>query len=228
MNRVYLVRHGENPANLTKEFSCRKVDYSLTEKGRLQAAQTADYFAGRKIDELFSSPLKRAMETAREIALKTGKPFAVLEEFREIDVGDIEDIPPDRGSWVLYGKVVKEWLAGNSDCSFPNGENRTMLLERFRRGIRKAVEGKDGKRIVIVGHGGIFTTGVADLCGIEDQRGFLSIESYNCSISELEVDIGEKGLEAKLNAWGDIGHLSGIARQLVESVPESARVKNLL
>ena len=37
MNRIYLVRHGENTANLTKEFSHRRVDYSLTPKGILQA-----------------------------------------------------------------------------------------------------------------------------------------------------------------------------------------------
>ena len=43
MNLVYLVRHGENPANLLKQFSYRKVDYPLTEKGVLQAEQTAAY-----------------------------------------------------------------------------------------------------------------------------------------------------------------------------------------
>ena len=37
MNRVYLVRHGENLAHLTKEFSYRKVDYPLTPKGVMQA-----------------------------------------------------------------------------------------------------------------------------------------------------------------------------------------------
>ena len=41
INRIYLVRHGENRANLTKEFSYRLVDYPLTEKGILQAQQTA-------------------------------------------------------------------------------------------------------------------------------------------------------------------------------------------
>ncbi len=40
MIRLFLVRHGENPANLTKEFSYRKVDYPLTKKGQLQARQT--------------------------------------------------------------------------------------------------------------------------------------------------------------------------------------------
>ncbi len=44
MIKIYLVRHGENVANLTKEFSHRKVDHSLTPKGRLQAKQTAAYF----------------------------------------------------------------------------------------------------------------------------------------------------------------------------------------
>jgi len=33
MNHLFLVRHGENLANLTKEMSCRRVDYSLTPKG---------------------------------------------------------------------------------------------------------------------------------------------------------------------------------------------------
>ena len=45
MNHLYLVRHGENVANLTKEFSCCKVDYSLTAKGVLQAQQTAHALA---------------------------------------------------------------------------------------------------------------------------------------------------------------------------------------
>ena len=41
MTHLYLIRHGENLANLTKEFSYLKVDYPLTPKGKLQAAQTA-------------------------------------------------------------------------------------------------------------------------------------------------------------------------------------------
>ena len=64
LNRLYLVRHGENMANLTKEFSYRHVDYSLTPKGVLQAQQTAAYFTDKHIHEIYTSPLKRAVETA--------------------------------------------------------------------------------------------------------------------------------------------------------------------
>ena len=42
MQRVFLIRHGENQANLTKEFSYRLVDYPLNAKGILQARQTAE------------------------------------------------------------------------------------------------------------------------------------------------------------------------------------------
>ncbi len=49
MIKIYLVRHGENVANLTKEFSHRKVDHSLTPKGRLQAEQIAAYFKDIRI-----------------------------------------------------------------------------------------------------------------------------------------------------------------------------------
>ena len=60
MNTLYLIRHGENPANITKEFSHRLVDYSLTPKGVLQAQQTGEYFKNKQIDAIYCSPLKRA------------------------------------------------------------------------------------------------------------------------------------------------------------------------
>ena len=47
VNTLYFVRHGENPANLTREFSYKMVDYPLTENGIQQAEQTAAYFASR-------------------------------------------------------------------------------------------------------------------------------------------------------------------------------------
>ncbi len=56
MNRLYLVRHGENRANITKEFSCRHVDYPLTPKGVLQAQQTAKHLAGEAADLIPGSP----------------------------------------------------------------------------------------------------------------------------------------------------------------------------
>jgi broad specificity phosphatase PhoE len=88
-NRIFLIRHGENPANLTKEFSSRIVNYSLTAKGRLQAHQTAAWFLDKEIQVVCTSPLKRAYETAKIIAYKLDVPIETLDHFREIEVGDL-------------------------------------------------------------------------------------------------------------------------------------------
>jgi probable phosphoglycerate mutase len=227
VNRVFLVRHGENPANVTKEFSCRKVNHPLTARGRLQAQQTAEWFSRIKLDEVWSSPLRRALETADQIVRFHPATVTLLEDFREMDVGDLEGMEPVEGAWDLYRGVLKEWLAGNPDAQFPGGESRRTLVGRFRRGLDQITKAKNGKTILVVGHGGIFTHGVAQLCGIADQKAFLSRENYNCSVSEVEVHREATGLRFVLRAWGEIGHLSGEAAQFIESVPVGSRAKNL-
>src|SRR5215472_16479183 len=99
-NILYLVRHGENPANLTKEFSYKLVDYSLTPKGVLQAEQTAAFFLRSiPLTAAYASPLKRAYETGEIIAQAQNLPVTALEEFREINVGEMEQRPPTEENW---------------------------------------------------------------------------------------------------------------------------------
>jgi broad specificity phosphatase PhoE len=72
MPRIYYVRHGENIANITREFSHKKVDYSLTEKGTKQAEATAGALEEKRICSIYCSPLKRAIETADVIGKRLG------------------------------------------------------------------------------------------------------------------------------------------------------------
>jgi len=122
-NQLYLVRHGENQANITKELSCRKVDYPLNEKGRLQAEQTGRYFLTQEIDEVYSSPLKRAVETAEIIGSSVSKEVVIMENFRELDVGELEDMGNSPEAWRLYFEVLKSWRNGTPERYFPGGDN---------------------------------------------------------------------------------------------------------
>ncbi|HUX39096.1 MAG TPA: histidine phosphatase family protein [Rectinemataceae bacterium] len=219
MNSVFLVRHGENRANITKELSHRHVDYPLTEKGRLQAEQTARHFAALKVDEVYSSPLKRALETAEAIAGGRGDRVRVLEEFREVNVGSLELAPDLDGSWRLYKEIVLGWLAGARERSFPDGENMVDLVERFRRGIAKVLAGKTDRNIVIVGHGGIFTFCVPEICDVGDRRRFFATESSNCAIGELGISMEDGEIRGKLRRWADVGHLHGEAADFVSAMP---------
>src|SRR5512142_223625 len=122
MNRLYLVRHGENPANLTKEFSYRRVDYGLTPKGSLQAKQTAELFKRQAIHAVYSSPLKRAAETAGIIAGELGLRVEIVEDLREVNVGDLEGQPVTPELWAHHDSIIADWLGGKPETRFPSGE----------------------------------------------------------------------------------------------------------
>lgn len=223
MNLVYLVRHGENPANLTHEFSHRKVDYPLTAKGRVQAEQTASYLRERGVDAVYASPLRRATQTAERIAAAVRQPVHVLEQFRELNVGVLEDLPPTRENWAVHDRVVAAWRVGRLEEAFPGGENYLMVLARMRDGMRLALDGREGQRIAIVGHGGIFTATVGALCPDMPLETIIGTPLHNCSITVLEVERAEQGMVARLLTWGSVEHLSGNAAELVPGTPQPAR-----
>jgi broad specificity phosphatase PhoE len=230
MNRLFLVRHGENLANLTKEFSSRRVDYSLTPKGILQSEQTAGHFlaaqgpgrASCNIHAVYSSPLKRARETAEIIASHLGLPVVVMDNFREIDVGDMELRPPTLEAWAFHNRLIGDWFRGQVDKAFPNGDNYITICSRMRAGIEQVVAGKDGQNSIVVGHGGIFTVTLPDLCpavGLSHLR----TENHNCSISEIEVEWRDGRLEGRLITWASHSHLHGPAADLVSGLPDMER-----
>ena len=225
MTRLYLVRHGENVANITKEFSHRLVDYDLTDKGRMQASQTADYFRSLSknvsikndsIGAIYSSPLKRAMQTADAISAAVGVPYTVVEDFREINVGDLEKHPPTDESWDTYFRVSDAWYNRRMDVPFPGGEDYNSLYGRFVRGLRSVI-GSGAENIIIVGHAGIFTFGIMELFAVDDRHGFDAIPNCNCSVTEILLD--DEAMPIELVRWADGSHLSGEAAKIVASYP---------
>ena len=208
MNRIYFVRHGENLANLTHQFSCRRVDYSLTPKGVLQAEQTAAFFAALPIDAVFASPLKRARETAEIIAAPHQLPVTVYEEFLEVNVGALEDGDSTDEDWALHNDIVASWFKGDHQRSFPAGENYFSLLARQRAGLRKMIAGREHQNLIIVGHGGMWTFTTPDMFpGISVAAVFAS-PSRNCSITTFDIDPQAEEITGQLIEWAHIAHLS--------------------
>lgn len=219
MNTVFWIRHGENPANLTKEFSHKYVDYPLTPKGIAQARQTAAYFEKKQVEFLYSSPLKRARETADIIGQALRLPVTIIEEFRELNVGALELQPVSTENWRLYMSITHDWSRGKFEAAFPEGENYHQLLARTKRGLNAVLQGKRDARIIIVGHGGMLTATIGDMCPADDRVMIEQTENQNCSISELEFP--ENRLTATLARWADWSHLTGEAAQVVAGVPRN-------
>lgn len=208
MNTLYLVRHGENWANITQEFSYRKVDYSLTAKGVIQARQTAEFFRDKAIHEIYSSPLKRARETAEIIVRALGLEVAIVEHLREINVGALEGQPPNTENWAYHDRIIEDWYERRHDTAFRDGEDYWTLLARTRGALAQILEGKSGRNIVVVGHGGMFSFTIKDLCREVDIRRLRQVAKRNCSITELAARWRDGVLEAELRGWAACAHLS--------------------
>ena len=215
MNTLYLIRHGENPANITKEFSHRLVDYPLTPKGVLQARQTGEYFKNKQIDAIYCSPLKRAIETAEIIGRAIGLQPIVMEQFREVNVGVLEALGGSPENWAAHDAIVRAWFEGQPDLTFPEGENYHMLRERMRAGVEQILRGQDDKRSIIVGHGGIFTFTLKDICREVDLAALIKSYGHNCSITEIEMHAVDGQLDGVLKRWAAFDHLSGEAAAFV-------------
>ncbi len=218
MLHLYLVRHGENPANVTKEFSCLKVDYSLTDKGRLQAEQTAVWFENHPLDVIISSPLRRTRETAQVVADHFNLPVEIMPDFIEVQVGDLEGTPATVAAWKFYTDIVQGWFSGNPEGRFPGGENFFEIRERLNRGLRLIANRYDGRNVMIAGHAGIFSMIMPDWVADFDPQIIVANEFQNCGITEIEIPNPLHSLQGKLIRWSSVEHLSGEAAKLVSPI----------
>ena len=87
MRTIWLVRHGlpEFPEGERLCIGCR-TNYPLSETGKKQAAAVAPFFEGKPIDNYYTSPLSRAVQTAIEFIPETAE-LNILEDAHEMDLG---------------------------------------------------------------------------------------------------------------------------------------------
>jgi broad specificity phosphatase PhoE len=129
--RIFLVRHGETDFNLTHRFQGR-IDIPLNKEGKNQAHALALALKDEPLTAIYSSPLIRAMETARSI--KAFHPSSLLfeeEGLTEMDLGEFDGMQAaDWGS--QHQDFFKTWRTTPSRLKMPGGES---LLEVQIRAI---------------------------------------------------------------------------------------------
>lgn len=86
---IYIVRHGETLWNVQRRLQGRK-DIELNENGRLLAQKAADMLRDVPFTACFSSPLRRAVETAEIILGERNVPICTDERIIEISFGSME------------------------------------------------------------------------------------------------------------------------------------------
>jgi len=184
MIKLYLIRHGETAWNSVKRWQ-GWTDIELSEKGHEQAEKLGERLKNIELDEIYSSPLKRAYETARPGAEAKGMEIKTDDCFKEINFGAWEGRTTDEIS-AEFGKEFDDFLKDPENLSFPGDGSFKNVEERVSKGLEKILEGKNGKSIAVISHGGIIRILVKHLLGIEGAW-FNKTWIDNTSITLVEI-----------------------------------------
>lgn len=156
--KLYFVRHGESVANIERVFSNRDLDHPLTPRGVDQSNTLARSLAGRPIRRIFTSPVKRAVQTAAIVAAVFGVEYQVSAALREWDVGIYEGTGDPLG-WQMHSQVMDDWLIRQQyDSKMPGGESFNEIRARFVPFVEGLLRegGHTDEEVLLVGHGGLY------------------------------------------------------------------------
>jgi len=147
--KIFLVRHGETTGDVEDRYGGRYDDH-LTEKGKLQLAETAKQLEGKGIEVVFVSPLIRARESAEIIQARLGCSVETIEEIQERNYGILGGLTKSEAIERYPDAVERHKDPRNTD---PEGEDFDAFHERVIRGFKAIVE-QDYRVAVVVSHGG--------------------------------------------------------------------------
>jgi 2,3-bisphosphoglycerate-dependent phosphoglycerate mutase len=148
--RVYLLRHAEttNPAI----FHGAESDVGLSETGRQQAEAIARYFAGRHVEGVVSSAMRRARDTAQPIADACGLPLLVEPALHERRVGVLSGTPTNDPNGV-WPETARRWAAGETSYATGGAESFDDIRGRVLPVWERITRTHAGKTMVVVAHG---------------------------------------------------------------------------
>lgn len=150
MTTVIFVRHGQSEFNLARRFTGR-TDVGLTELGRKQAESTAKELQKYHVTRIYSSPLKRALETAKPAAKLLGLEICPEPGLCEIDAGEWEGLPFE----TIEAKYPAEFAHLHGDRSLlqlPGGESMRQLYDRVTACVDRLVRENPGGCILLFSH----------------------------------------------------------------------------
>jgi broad specificity phosphatase PhoE len=152
MARLILIRHGESVANLERRFT-RDATEPLTPAGREQARARGEEIRGRFAPvALYSSPFRRALETAEQIGLVIGLPPIVIEDLREQSFGVYHGRP--------YTELYGLYAAGSAErweLQPDGGERLRDVALRAGAALDSIARQHLGAEVVVVSHGGVMS-----------------------------------------------------------------------
>src|SRR5271157_5836722 len=135
--RLIITRHGRSLGNENKTHEGH-LPGELSEEGKKQVRRLADRLKGEKIDIIYSSDLKRASDTAKEVAkYHPNTPIHFTKDLRDVNVGDFTGKRYDETDW---NNVPK------------NLESPEEVQKKVKKFLDKILKKHRNKSVLLVGH----------------------------------------------------------------------------
>lgn len=174
MTTIYLARHGESDWNAANRFQGHS-DRPLTDFGREQAQALGELVAAENVEAVYSSPLKRALETALIVAARSGLEVVEDEDLCEVDTGSWSGLSRAEVQ-ERFPEGFDRWTSGGA--GWEDGESYEEMAERVLAAVNRIAAAHPGGRVLIVSHGGPIRAiqGAANGMDIDEYRRLRPVE----------------------------------------------------
>lgn len=169
VTEIILVRHGEQfvpdwrsgPVGDT-------IDPPLSERGVAQARLVGERFSAEKVDVVYASPLRRALDTGMQIARHHRLEPQVIDDLREVEI--FRDIPPDKSAADFIGRdlllgIRERMIREKKWDVYPFSESSFEFRRRTVNTIEGIIATNEGNRVVVACHGGVINAFVGHVIG---------------------------------------------------------------
>ena len=209
--RLYIIRHAEP-------------DYprdALTAHGHAQAQALARRLAESGIGRVYSSPMNRALETARYTAEKLGLEVQIENWTRELEDWWLpDDTVGELPVWQVDAAILRTMVPGLGQENWPldalaqlrsSADDFLARHGYFRDGTRYRVENAPRRAIALFCHAGFALTWLADLLAIPLPLMWAGFSLLPGSVTTIDFEkLAEGDAAPRCVGLGDVAHLSGL------------------
>ena len=182
----YFIRHGQTEYNRKGIVQGRKIDSVLNATGRTQARRLGRRLADVSFDAIYSSTMRRAVETADALAeAHPETPRCALEDLEEMSWGAYEGQPATDEVLGVFDAVKKKWRAGDFDCAVEGGESVRDVQQRALRALDHISEKHADGTVLVVAHGRFLRILIATLLDDYGLERMHEVKHTNTAVNRL-------------------------------------------
>jgi len=194
--RLLLARHAETAA--PDRFHGAESDVGLSAWGNRQAELLAQSLKETRPSAIYSSAMRRAVDTAALIGEASGLTPSAITALHERRLGPMSGSTREEG-WSIYAASKARWIAGDIEHTHLGGESYADVRRRVVPVFQNLAARHGGETIVVVAHGVVIRVLLTSLLPGFDSSGFDRFAIDFASVNDLWFD-GTTWTARRLNA----------------------------